>query len=303
MELTKRIEHLPSRYEKPIPKKYDRQPPVLKVVRAGFGTLGYIFPRQAAKIAYRLFSTPRKRARHKYSDTILEQARVFEFLFGKQLLKAYEWGRGEKTILLVHGWESRGTALRSFVPALLEQGYRVVAFDGPAHGDSPGRWVHLVLYARAIRAIINHLGGIEGLIAHSFGGAASIYSLAHLSPKTKVKRIVLIGVPNRMEKIMEGAVKTLNIPQPVARRFRNRLESIMGMPMHQADIASGYGKAQVESLMIVHDKEDHVVPLQAAKEIYESWDNAHLLIADGYGHYQIMKNPDVVERVSRFLTV
>jgi alpha-beta hydrolase superfamily lysophospholipase len=61
----------------------------------------------------------------------MEQAEVFEFMYKGKILKGYSWGTGKRNV--VHGWESRGTALRSFVPVLLEKGFRVVAFDAPAH--------------------------------------------------------------------------------------------------------------------------------------------------------------------------
>jgi len=125
----KSIEYLRSDHFDPVTESPPKYPPSLKLVQLGFKTLAPAFPKQAAKIAYRLFSTPRFRARHKTSDKLLESARIFEFLYGKHVLKGYEWGSGEQTILLVHGWESRGTALRTFVPNLVELGYGAVAFE------------------------------------------------------------------------------------------------------------------------------------------------------------------------------
>jgi pimeloyl-ACP methyl ester carboxylesterase len=52
-------------------------------------------------------------------------------------LAATAWGEGP-TVLLAHGWESRRTHWSAFVPALTAAGYRAVAIDAPAHGDSPG---------------------------------------------------------------------------------------------------------------------------------------------------------------------
>ena len=45
--------------------------------------------------------------------------------------------------LLVHGWEGRGAQLGSLVGPLVEAGLSVVAFDAPAHGDSPGNRLYL----------------------------------------------------------------------------------------------------------------------------------------------------------------
>ena len=135
-----------SRYEIPafqletLPQKQKSEYPFYLIfVKWSFAIFGSIFPKAVANLAYRIFTTPRMRAVHKRTDEIIESARLFEVLYGKIILKGYEWGRGARTILLVHGWESRGTALRSFVPGLVQAGFRVVAFDGPAHGNSQ-RW-------------------------------------------------------------------------------------------------------------------------------------------------------------------
>lgn len=302
METLKQIEHFSAPQARLQAENFHKSPPLLKLVRLGFGSLGYLFPERASRLATRFFSTPRLRARHKVSDPILEQAKVFEFLYGKQLLKAYEWGKGEKRALLVHGWESRGTALRSFVPSLLEKGYRVVTFDGPAHGDSPGRLTNLTHFSQAIRAIINRLGGVDAIIAHSFGGAATVFTLAHIDPEIAIERLVLVGTPNRLETIIQSAIKTMNIPPPAARRFRQKIEQITGLPLPSNNISEAKDKAKVGKLLIVHDKQDGVVPISAAKEIFTAWDNARLLITDGFGHYRLLKHPEIVEKVSRFVS-
>jgi hypothetical protein len=43
-----------------------------------------------------------------------------------------------KNILLVHGWESRGTQLFGLIEGLVAKGYSVVAIDMPGHGHSKG---------------------------------------------------------------------------------------------------------------------------------------------------------------------
>ncbi len=300
MEATKKIEYLQSEW-KGKPEGSPSYPPVLKVIRLLFGTLGYVFPRAAGRVAYRLFSTPRHRARHQTSDPILESARLFEFLYGKQILKGYEWGSGARTILLVHGWESRGTALRSFVPALLERGFRVVAFDGPAHGNSGGRRTNLLHFGGAVRAVLNQVGGAYGIITHSFGGASTVFALSNLDNQLKVEKLVLIGAPSRMDKVLYDAINTLNLPGPAARQFFRFLEKKVKFPVRHADVGTASGRFRVGQALIVHDSKDAIVPFSEAQATFNAWDNASLLVAEGYGHYRLMKNPDVIRKVAEFM--
>jgi pimeloyl-ACP methyl ester carboxylesterase len=301
MPITKDIRYLSSDYQDPSPEQPVRYPPVLKVIRFMFGLFGYIFPKAMARLAYRFFSTPRIRARHKTSDALLESARVFEFMYGRQLLKGYEWGYGGRTILLVHGWESRGTALRTFVPPLVEKGYRVVAFDGPAHGNSNGKRTNLPHFGGAVRAIINQIGGVHGIITHSFGGASTAFALSNLDPSIRVEKLVLIGVPDKMEKVLNNAMETLNVPPPAAREFIRFIEQKVKFPLHYADTSNANISKSVGKVLIVHDETDAIVSIEEARSVFEAWDNASLLIANGYGHYRLMKNPDLIREVADFI--
>lgn len=299
--LSDRIEYLETSYVDTTPEQPVANPPILKLVQLGFQTLGGLFPAQAAQIAYQLFSTPRIRARHKTSDEILESARIFEFMYGKQLLKGYEWGRGERTILLVHGWESRGTALRTFAPALVRQGFRVVAFDGPAHGNSGGKRTNLIHFAGAVQAAMRQVGTVHGIIAHSFGGAATVYALANARQPLPIEKLVLVATPNSMEKVLQETIDTLKLTKQVSRRFFRLVEQRLQTPVHAADVSQAYDRLQVAHTLVVHDKLDPVVPFAAAETIMAHWPKATLLASEGYGHYRLMKNPDLVERVARFI--
>ena len=55
-------------------------------------------------------------------------------LEGKRLV-AWSWGEGP-TVLLVHGWEGRGSQMAAFAAPLAEAGFRAVAFDAPGAASS-----------------------------------------------------------------------------------------------------------------------------------------------------------------------
>lgn len=40
---------------------------------------------------------------------------------------------------MVHGWSGRGTQMSKIAEALVEQGYRIISFDAPAHGKADGK--------------------------------------------------------------------------------------------------------------------------------------------------------------------
>lgn len=301
MELAEKIELLPPHHLDTMPEPTPPLPLHYKLIQFGFQTLGTAFPDTAAQVAYRLFSTPIGRAKHTRSDEVLESARVFEFLYGEHLLKGYEWGRGAKTVLLVHGWQSRGTALRTFVPPLVESGFRVVAFDGPAHGDSEGKQTNLIHFGGAVRAIIQQLGAVQSIITHSFGGASTVYALASSATAIPVEKLVLIAAPSSMERVWSDAVRLFRLPKPAAKRFKNILERILNRSLQEVDVAKIKHRLHVGETLLVHDRTDQVVPLAESEAIVANWDNASLLISEGHGHYRLMKSPEIIHRVVRFI--
>ncbi len=303
MVATKFKEILPAVVDNSCPPEQEYAPMILPMVRFGFATLGRVFPGQAAKIGYKLFSTPRLKAVHKASDELLESARVFEFLYGKELLKAYEWGKGEQIILLVHGWESRGTALRSFVPGLVKEGFRVVAFDGPAHGNSPGKRTNLSNFAGAVLTMIRHLGGVHSIITHSFGGPTSVYALAHLDNSISVENIIFIAVPSSTQEVVRQAMSLMNLPPQVIEHFKKiAAEKVNHIPFDQIDILNALEGVKVRQALVVHDKNDTSVPFRSAEAIFDKYDHVSLLVTEGLGHFRLLKNQDVIDRVVSFIS-
>ncbi len=298
MQTTKTQRELHSDHP-PLPESPVTYPPVIHLIRAGFQLGGRLAPDAAARQAYRLFATPRIRARHRQSDPLLESAELFEFLYGKLLLKGYRWGRGQRTALLVHGWESRGTALRHFVPGLVEAGYQVVAFDGPAHGHSPGKQTNIVHFAGAIQALWKHIGGADALIAHSFGGAASSVALSRL--EQPLAKLVCVAVPDSMKRVLLEACDILGVPKPARKRFLRLMEERLDIPVQKAYTHQFGLKGRIGEALIVHDRQDNSVPFSEGQSLFEQWPFAELLSSDGYGHFQLMKNPDVQQLVADFV--
>jgi pimeloyl-ACP methyl ester carboxylesterase len=296
-----RIEHLQTQPPKNGHNGGVPYPKTLKLIQLGFGTLGRVLPGPASDLAIKLFGTPRFRARHKKTDAILQSASHFEFKSSGLNLKGYEWGYGEKYILLVHGWESRGTALRTFAPKLVNLGYKVVTFDAPAHGDSPGTTTNIVEYANAITDLIESKGQPHGIIAHSFGGAATIFAFHRLATQLATQKVVLIASPRNIEDPINEAIKTLNLPKNVTRRFTRKIEDFLQLSIKETTLANASGAVDIGEIMLVHDKEDNMVPFLASETTFEAFENARLVTTSGLGHYLLMKDPKVIEKVVTFI--
>jgi pimeloyl-ACP methyl ester carboxylesterase len=286
--------------------KEDRQPEgrktLLRLTRFTFQTIGRVFPTKMSELAYRIFATPRWRAKHLRSDAVIDAAKIVDFKFRDFTVKLYEWGNPEdRIVLLAHGWESRGTALRMYVNPLLAQGFRVVAFDSLGHGDSEGERNNLSTNAKLMAEIVQYYGGIYGCIGHSFGCSSLTYMLQHVDNQLVVERVVFLAVPHGIKKIVDDYFVFLHVPKRVQHVFYKTIENINNQPIEALDVATAYPSAKVGKLLLVHDRFDTVTSLEAAERVVERWDNAHLLITEGYGHFRLAKNRDVIGRIVDFM--
>lgn len=301
-EPARRIEILPHFQLETLPEQATPSPFALLLLRSFFAVAGRIWPAGAARLAMQLFTRPRVRARHHTSDYILESARLFDIQYGNLLLKGYEWGSGNETVLLVHGWESRGTALRRFVPGLLKAGFHVVSFDGPAHGDSQGKHTDLIHFAGAIRSVINKVGGVQHAITHSFGGSTLVFTLSYLEPSWRLDKLVLIAAPASTKNVLRDYFNLVGLPGAARRRFRQSLQKRYNYLTFDAiDVESALANAQVGEILVVHDKADNAVPFESAQRIFENQPAAHLLVTQGFGHFNLVKQKPVIERVVQFI--
>src|SRR5262245_7075719 len=132
------------------------------------------------RLAERLFTSPRRHRRPDRERAVLASGREFAIDVAlhsprsrgqSSRVTAWRWGYGP-AVLLVHGWEGRGSQLGSFVEPLVRAGLSVVAFDAPAHGDSRGHRLYLTELADCVADVARAVGPLHAVIAHSFGAAA-----------------------------------------------------------------------------------------------------------------------------------
>ncbi|QEH37630.1 esterase [Aquisphaera giovannonii] len=211
-------------------------------------------------------------------------------------LAATAWGQGP-TVLMAHGWESRGTHWGSFVEPLTDAGFRVVAVDAPAHGDSPGETTHVLEYGLALAAIGRDLGGLAGVVGHSWGAAAAAIAA---SRGLDAERFVLLGGPATLRGVVVRWCERRGIAGADALRFQEAVEGRVGQPLDGFDLtrlAPGFS----HPALIVHDRGDEEMPVEEAVAVAEAWPGSRLLLTQRYGHRRILLAKDVIARVVAFL--
>ena len=215
---------------------------------------------------------------------------------------AYQWGDGDKVVLLVHGWQSRASRFAAIGAALVERGYTVVAFDAPGNGDSPGRRTHAFEYADAIRALNARYGVFEAIVAHSFGALATFIAVRG---GVRTKRIVTVAGVHDFASIVRDFGRTVGLGSGGVRRLRREVEKwahARGIDPWR-DVVSELDPTDYRTpLFVVHDSGDREVALEQAMQIVEAHTGpVETLVTDALGHSRILSEAAVIERITRFV--
>lgn len=266
-------------------------------------SLGAHAPWLAARVAEEMFLTARRRERPAKEDARLAGARRTRVRYAGAHVPVWTWepaGCAERaTVVLVHGWEGRGAQLGAFVDPLLARGLRVVAFDAPGHGESPLRRASIVEHARALVAVSEKVAprGVHAVVGHSVGAAAALLATRFgLRPA----RLALLAPPTSPARFAAGFARMVGLDDHVRDAMLRRLEARYGIAVADLDVTRDAARLS-SPLLIVHDADDRVVPLDDGAAIAAASPVSELVTTRGLGHGRVLEAPPVVERVVGFV--
>lgn len=273
----------------------------LQVVRLMFRVVGMFSLERAAKLAMRMMLSPRRRPAGKRGEVLLASARHSRLPFPTGDLAAYEWGHGDKTILVMHGWESNSGQMRAIIERLLAEGYRVVAFDAPAHGNSPGKEANLFFNGEALQVALEAFGPVYGIVAHSFGAASTLFHLA-LRPHPGLQKLVVNGSPSTLVGLIASFSRVTALPRKIVEAIHHEVFLRFGLRVESVSIAKLAHQIPTPTLMF-HDRNDEFVPYAEGLDISRNWPEAQFVTTEGLMHRGALQNEDTLLQIVDFLAI
>ena len=288
----------------------------LKVTRLAFAQLEKASPALAGRIAFELFCrTPSRRPKGAKAKQVfmagrnrLRQAQTVRLALSRGMAAAHLLpteivGKNGHRILVVHGWGSRAEYLSDLALGLRQTGAEVVVLDLPGHGASSGRRLDLRIAAEAIVAAERHFGRFDGVVGHSFGGAAVMMAAGSVFPELKplqAARIALIGSPSSMGEVFNGFASMVGLGRGSVGAMRNRAMELVGAQVEDLDGVSVARRID-RPLLVVHAEDDKEVNVGHAQRYIGVSPHVRHLWANGHGHRRIVSAPEVIAAVASFL--
>ncbi|MFN8325593.1 MAG: alpha/beta hydrolase [Flavobacteriaceae bacterium] len=267
------------------------------IVTAKF--LELISSKLATRFAAKLFTTPIKFPPPKREIHMIEKSIQSDFVVKKinKRIRIYEYGSGEKKVLLVHGWSGRGTQLVKIADALLENGYKVVSFDAPAHGKSSTKSSLMPEFIASIHEIDKKFGPFEFAIGHSLGGMSIVNAV---SQGFNINKGIIIGSGDIIQDIIDDFIKKISLKPKIGVMMKEYFEKKFNEPMENYATSNASKKIKIPFL-IIHDENDEDVHFSAAKNINNNLLGSKLIITKKLGHRKILGDKFVIENIISFL--
>jgi pimeloyl-ACP methyl ester carboxylesterase len=270
-----------------------------KIIILSSKLITYLSTKWGIIYASKLFTTPIKHKTPK-REVEMDQKSLQQMIIVPSInrkINVYEYGKGDKKILLVHGWSGRGTQLCKIADEMIKLGYATVSFDAPAHGKSPGNSTIMVDFIASIIEIDKQFGPFEIAIGHSLGGMSVMNAIKE---GLIVKKAVIIGSGDIVQDITDDFIKKLELKPEMSKLLCNHFEKQYGGIMDDYSAYKAAEKTLIPTL-VIHDENDPEVPVKAGINIHKHLKNGELMLTKRLGHRKILADHQVIEKIANFI--
>lgn len=252
------------------------------------------------KKAYQAFFSPSQYEVKSADKEILAKGNTYRLPFDGGELAVTTWGDVGPQVLLMHGWGGARAQMTGFVEPLLKAGYRVVAYDQPAQGESDGKMTNVLEIAPTMELIRQKEGNFDAIIAHSFGTLITSYALVNLKFPAPSK-LVYFGAFNRLLESLPRFQEIAKLPDEIIEGMRTMIYENFSAEVldviHNELMAQKIG---IPALMY-HDTDDTTTPVTDSREIAKVWKTAKYIETSGLGHRGALQSKEIHEQVVNFI--
>jgi pimeloyl-ACP methyl ester carboxylesterase len=277
----------------------------LQYLRTKFKTISKLAPAIAGRMAFELFCTPYPKYKKRKAPAIFHHATKRTVVLTDQTkIHGFEWlpsKPNDQTVLIAHGYASYAYKFEHYIAPLLKMGYRVLAFDAPAHGQSEGKHIHVVVYQEAIQKIMEQAGPIHHFIGHSLG-ALTLSMIAEKIDQAEARKFVLIAPATKTTTTFANFFKMMHLNEVTKAAF---LQDVSNRTSHSVDhFAADRALTNYKGpILWVHDEKDMVCPYEDIINFKENApSNIKFLITNGLGHNKVYKTAEIMDQIMTFLT-
>lgn len=269
---------------------------IYKAIGTYLNTISLFSPQKGGERALNLFLTPARPALNDKQRHFLDSGKSFILQHRDTPIQTYQWGTGDRNVLLLHGWQSHSYRWKNFVEKFDARGYKVFALDAPGHGLSGGNKLSLPLYADVIQTFIKQIGDVEGIVAHSIGSFSTLYAL--YDQQLPVKKFVSLASPGEAREFFDHYQRALNLSRKTITQSELAFKNKFGKTPDYFSAKKFAASLSIPGL-IIHDVTDNDTSIEHSRTIHNAWKQSTLLETNGFGHN--LRSEEVTNAVVDFI--
>ncbi len=270
---------------------------VLKIVSFYLNAINFISTTIGGRHAFFIFCYPFKVKLSPNQQAFLNSAHRFRLPIDDFEIQCYRWGNGPKNVLFVHGWQSNTYRWKTYIESFPKDIYTLYSFDAPGHGNSGSLIGNVPLFEKAMKQLMNHIGGVESIISHSIGSFSSLFYIKE-NPAFEPQKLVTLAAPDSIDDFMNYYFSLLSLStktkQNLIRYFNHYTQKDLSFFRLENLVSMNHAKG-----LIIHDEDDLRVTVDYAKKLHSLWPQSNLIITKGLGHK--LKGEKVVKLVIDFV--
>ncbi len=256
-----------------------------------------ISPKLSASIAFNFISKPKINKIRSFEKSILEIANQSSLRFKRFIIKSYSWGNGNKKALLIHGWGGRASNFGAIIPELIEDGYTVISFDGPCHGDSTKKRTNFFEMADLVKLFLQK-DNYDLIITHSMGSVLAFTAMGAL--RHKINQMIILTSPSRFLEFIELAVVQFGLTTKTTKLLINKISKTTTeynpITFRASDIIK---KIEIKDVTFIHDSSDKIIPIEVTRSVSSYIKNSKFIEIEGTGHFKMLWSKKVIEIIKK----
>jgi pimeloyl-ACP methyl ester carboxylesterase len=199
-------------------------------------------------------------------------------------------------MVVAHGWGGRAAQMLDLARSAARRGYRAVAIDSPGHNTDDKSTSDGFQMAAGLEAVVASFGPPAGVIAHSLGAIATVMAFRDRPPDVAVWLAPVLDVRESLEIFSHRA----KLAPWTARSLKRRVERFIGdwWPALTAGPDADLPGAEI---LIVHDPADPDSGFDRSAALADRRAKTRLVEAPETGHNLLLRDPNVIDSVERFL--
>ncbi|MEZ4906568.1 MAG: alpha/beta fold hydrolase [Saprospiraceae bacterium] len=275
---------------------------ILRLIRIKYRILSVIFPGWAANSAFKLFQKPHNFKIREREKDFLAISEIYKIENSPEDLIFYRKGNhdGER-VLMIHGWDSNPGSMSGIAEKLVENGFNVFAFNVPAHGISKVESTNMLEVSDLLVTAVKKLSenGKINAVTHSFGSGAISFALE--KSDIELNKMVFVTTPDKISDIFYDFASKIDLSEKSYKKLLEMTSIKFNRSMDDLAISNLLSNAKYNKLLLIHDKNDKILPFKNSISIKEKNKNVEIFQTKDTGHYRILWDENVIEKVNEFM--